>query len=83
MNYNHNSLIILDLEIIQVSLVGVYESEETPVPVQLTTNLNGNRLSVTKAGVDAWGGQELYFYALPPEHIMLTMVLLQVIPVSD
>lgn len=44
--------------------------EEAPVPIQLTTNLQVNNVSVTKAGVDAWAaGQKLYIYALPTNEI--------------
>lgn len=49
---------------------GAQELEEAPVPIQLTTNLQVNNVSVTKAGVDAWAaGQKLYIYALPTNEI--------------
>ena len=48
---------------------GAEESEEAPVPIQLTTNLKVNSVSVTKAAVDAWIGQKLYIYALPTNTI--------------
>lgn len=45
---------------------GAQEPEEAPVPIQLTTNLKVNSVSVTKAGVDAWKEEhKLYFYAIP------------------
>lgn len=44
---------------------GAQEPEEAPVPVQLTTNLKVNSVSVTKAAVDAWAEQDLYIYAIP------------------
>lgn len=43
--------------------------EEAPVPIQLTTNLKVNSVSVTKAGVDQWNAQKLYIYALPTNKI--------------
>lgn len=50
---------------------GAQEPEEAPVPIQLTTNLKVNSVSVTKAGVDKWDHlkHKLYIYALPTNEI--------------
>lgn len=59
------AMVLLAVSCQKAAVGGAQEPEEAPVPVQLTTNLKVNSVSVTKAAVDAWAGQDLYIYAIP------------------